>query len=152
MLPRSRTRRTLPRWTRSLAALGFIAFSATACRPTLRTIADPSMASLVVRNTSVFDINVYALPTDRGQPVWLATVPASGTRSLGVSKVQLQRDGGLVVRAQALGSSHAWTSGKIELDEVTIAVLDLSADWVGDVSTSQLYAVTRPITLVAPDR
>ena len=123
-----------------------------ACRPAIRTVADPSMASLVVRNTSVFDINVYALPTDKGQPVWLATVPASAARSLGVNKRQLQSDGSLVVRAQALGSSHAWTSGKIELDEVTIAVLDLASDWVGDVSTSQLYAVTRPVTFVAPDR
>ena len=152
MLPRSRPRRTLPRLTRSLATLCVASLVATACHPAIHTIADPSMASLVVRNTSVFDINVYALPTDQGQPVWLATVPGSQTRSLGVNKRQLQRDGGLVVRAQALGSSRVWTSGKIELDEATIAVLDLSSDWIGDVSTSQLYAVTRPITLVAPDR
>jgi hypothetical protein len=113
---------------------------------------DPSTASLVVRNTSVFDINVYALPTDQSQPVWLATVPASGTRTLGVTKRQLQRDGGLVVRAQALGSSRIWTSGKISFDEMTIGVLDLASDWIGDVSASQLYAVTRQATLIAPDK
>ena len=146
------TRFNLPRWTRSLAIVGFAALASTACRPMVRTTVDPSTASLVVRNTSAFDINVYALPTDDGAPAWLATIPASGSRTLAVNKRQLQRDGGLVVRAQALGSLHSWTSGKIDVDDMTVAVLDLSADWVGDVSTSQLYAVTRQMTLVGPDK
>lgn len=150
MLPR--TRLTLLRWTRSLAIAGFAAIASTACRPMVRTTVDPATASLVVRNTSIFDINVYALPTDDGPPAWLATVPASGSRTLAVSKRQLQRDSGLMVRAQAVGSLHSWTSGKIDVDDMTVAVLDLSADWVGDVSTSQLYGVTRQTTLVAPDK
>jgi len=150
MLPRPRP--ILPRWTRTLATLGIVALAAAACRPLVRTTVDPSTASLVVRNTSAFDINVYALPTDDGPPAWLATVPASGSRSLAVNKRQLQRDGGLVVRAQALGSTHAWTSGKIEVDDLTVAVLDLSANWVGDVSTSQLYSVMRQVVIIAPDK
>jgi len=150
MLPR--TRPILPRCTRLLSTVGLVALAATACRPLVRTTVDPSTASLVVRNPSLFDINVYALPTDNGAPQWLATVPASGTRTLAVNKRQLQRDGGLVIRAQALGNTHAWTSGKIEVDDLTVAVLDLAASWVGDVSTSQLYSVTRQVILVAPDK
>ena len=150
MLPR--TRPILPRWTRSIAMLGLAALAATACRPLVRTTVDPSTASLVVRNPSIFDVNVYAIPTDDGPPAWLATVPASGSRTLAVSKRQLQRDGGLVVRAQALGSTHSWTSGKIEVDDMTVAVLDLAANWVGDVSTSQFYSVMRQVVIVAPDK
>ena len=150
MLPRIQL--SPSRFTRSLAIIGLAVLASTACRPMIRTTVDPSTASLVVRNTSVFDINVYALPTDDGAPTWLATIPALGSRSLAVNKRQLQRDGGLVVRAQALGSVRTWTSGKIDIDDMTVAVLDLSADWVGDVSTSQLYAVTRQTTLVAPDK
>jgi hypothetical protein len=148
----TRHRHPLSRPTKLLSILGLAAIAATACRPAVRTLVDPSTSSLVVRNTSAFDINVYALPTDNGPPAWLATVPASGTRSLAVNKRQLQRDGGLVIRAQALGSTHSWTSGKIEVDEMSVAVLDLVADWVGDVSTSQLYSVARQTTLVAPDK
>jgi len=147
-----RTRLLLSRPTRFFSILGLAAVVATACRPAVRTLVDPSTASLVVRNTTVFDVNVYALPTDNGTPAWLATVPASGTRSLAVNKRQLQRDGGLVIRAQALGSARSWTSAKIEVDEATVAVLDLVADWIGDVSTSQFYSVARQMTLVAPDK
>ena len=85
------TRPILPRWTRSVAIVGLVAIAATACRPLVRTAADPSTASLVVRNTSLFDVNVYALPAGNGAPAWLATVPASGTRSLAVNKRQLKR-------------------------------------------------------------
>ena len=150
MLPRLRP--ILPRWTRAVVTVGVVAIAATACRPLVRTTVDPSTVSLVVRNTSVFDVNVYALPTDDGAPAWLATVPASGTRSLAVNRRQLQRDGGLVVRAQALGSTRVWTSGKILVDDLTVGVLDLSANWIGDVSTSQLYSVTRQVVIVAPDK
>ena len=150
MLPR--TRPILPRWSRTLATISFLTLATMACRPLVRTTVDPSTASLVVRNPSAFDVNVYAMPTDDGAPSWLATVPASGTRTLAVNKRQLQRDGGLVVRAQALGSTHAWTSGKIEVNDLNVAVLDLTVTWVGDVSSSQFYSVTRQVILVAPDK
>ena len=147
----SRTR-ILPRFTRSIMTLGLVALAATACRTAVRPMVDPATSSLVVRNTSLFDINVYALPTDDGAPVWLATVPASGSRALAVNKRQLQRDGGLVVRTQAVGSLRTWTSGKISVDDAWVAVLDLVTDWVGDSSASQLYAVAREALVVGPDK
>ena len=148
----TRTRPTLPRFTRSIITIAFVALAAPACRSAVRPMVDPATSSLVVRNTSIFDINVYALPTDDGAPAWLATVPASGSRALAVNKKQLQRDGGLVVRTQALGSSRAWTSGKVGVDQAWVAVLDLVADWIGDTSASQLYAVPREFSAVAPDK
>jgi hypothetical protein len=147
----SRTR-ILPRFTRSIMTLGLVALAATACRTAVRPMVDPATSSLVVRNTSLFDINVYALPTDDGAPVWLATVPASGSRALAVNKRQLQRDGGLVIRTQALGSTRSWTSGKISVDDAWVAVLDLVTDWVGDSSASQFYAVARELPVVGPDK
>src|SRR5947199_5720108 len=111
MLPR--TRRLLPRLARLSMTLGIAAIAVTACHPAVRGTIAPSASGLVVRNTSAFDVNVYAMPSDESTPVWLATVPASGTRFLALERRQLQRDSGLVVRTQALASSATWTSGKL---------------------------------------
>jgi hypothetical protein len=121
--------------------LGLAAIAVTACRPTVRTAPEPSMSALIVRNSSHFDVNVYALPKSDGTPVWLATVPAAGTRSLRVNAAALQSDRTLVLRTRAIGSSGSWTSAPLYVDSNVAAVLDLVADGVGNCAASQLYAI-----------
>jgi hypothetical protein len=119
--------------------LGLAALAVTACHPAVRTEAEPSISGLVVRNSSPFDINVYALPTSESKPVWLGTVPASGVRSLPIYARALQADRNLTVRTQAIGSSRSWTSGSVVVNGTVFAVLDLFANSGGDCSDSRLY-------------
>jgi hypothetical protein len=119
--------------------LGLATLAVTGCRPAVRTEAEPAMSGLVVRNSSQFDINVYALPTRENKPLWLGTVPANGVRSLPIYARALQGDRNFTVRTQAIGSSRAWTSGSVVLSGSVFAVLDLLANSVGDCSESHLY-------------
>jgi hypothetical protein len=119
--------------------LALAVLTAGGCRANVRTDAQPAMASLVVRNASAFDVNVYAVPRSDVKPVWLGTVPATGSRSLGISARLLREDKSLVIRAHAFGSSRPWTSPAITVDDYGVAVLDLVVDWAGDCSGSSLY-------------
>jgi hypothetical protein len=128
-------------FSRSIMTLGLAALAATACRPALRAAPEPAASTLIVRNSSQFDVNVYALPSSDGVLVWLATVPAAGTRSLPVKAAALQSDRTLVIRTRSIGSSGSWTSAPLYVDHNISAVLDLVADGVGNCASSQLYAV-----------
>jgi hypothetical protein len=119
--------------------LGLAALAVTGCRPAVRTEAEPSISGLVVRNSSQFDINVYALPTPESKPLWLGTVPATGVRSLPIYARALQGDRNLTVRTQAIGSSRSWTSASVVVNGTVFAVLDLFANSAGDCSESRLY-------------
>ena len=135
----SNARAFCSRFTRSIMTLGLAALAVTGCRPAVRTEVEPSISGLIVRNSSQFDINVYALPTPEGKPVWLGTVPASGARSLPIYARALQGDRNLTVRTQAIGSSRSWTSGSVVVRGTVFAVLDLFANSGGDCSDSRLY-------------
>jgi hypothetical protein len=128
-----------PRYTRSIMMLGFAAFAATACRPAVRTVPEPSVSALVVNNASQFDMNVYAMPNADGKPVWLATVPAAQRITLPVNRQSLRSDGTLVVRTQAIGSSHAWTSGSVAINDNVVALLDLVVNRAGNSGESRLF-------------
>jgi len=135
----SPSKRTLPRFRRSILFLGLSALAVAACRPVAPTIAEPAVSAIIVRNTSQYDVNVYALPRENAKPVWLGTVPAAGTRSLALNASALSSDRNLMVRTQATGSTRSWTSTSVAVDRTIYAVLDLAADRGGDCSESRLY-------------
>ena len=110
------------------------------CQPA-RSTPEPVTSALVVRNSSAFDINVYAIPTADAKPIWLGTVAAAATRSVPLVARTLNK-GSLVVQAQAIGSSRTWTSDAVAVSALTAAVLDLSANWTGDCSSSQLRSIS----------
>lgn len=107
----------------------------------VRMAATPAVSAIVVRNSSAFDVNVYAVPNDGAPPLWLATVPAKGTWQVPVSARALRPDGQLAVRTQAIGASRVWTSPAVAIDESNFGLLDLSVNASGDCSLSALRAV-----------
>lgn len=127
---------------RSIIAVAAVLLAAAACQVQPRTAAEPIVSSLIVRNTSVFDVNVYAVPAEDAKPVWLGTVPPSGTKSIDLRASALRTGGNLVVQTRSIGASRSWTSSAVHLDEGFVAVLDLAADEVGDCSGSVLQAVS----------
>jgi hypothetical protein len=112
---------------------------ATACQqhPT-RSAPVPSVSAVVVRNTSVFDVGIYAVPSDDGSPVWLATVPAKATWQVPISARVLRSDRTIVIKTQAIGSIATWTSQPVEVDQDNFGLLDLSVTRTGNTSLSAL--------------
>ena len=138
MLPIAHTARArINRFAIAFAVVGITV----ACQP-VRTPPEPVVTALVVRNASVFEVNLYAVPKCDAKPIWLGTVGASATRSMPLVARTLNDQGAFVVQAQAIGSSRTWTSDAVLLDVATVAVLDLSANGAGDCSTSQLRSVS----------
>jgi hypothetical protein len=130
-------------------ALG--ALATTACRPAAPATPEPAVSALLIRNASQFDVNVYALPTADAKPVWLATVPAAGSRSVSLTRRVLQGDGNLVVRTQAIGAAGTWTSGSVPVNRNLAAALDLFVNSVGNCSESHLYPVdVREVGTIVP--
>ena len=131
------------RWIRLLAVLA-IAASLTAClNAPPKAGAAPIATSLLVRNPTGFDINVYAL-TMKGENVdriWLATVPAKGQRAFPIEPRMMQPGSDLVVQTQAVGSSAVWTSNPVQLTPSLVGILDLTTASGGDCSSSLFYAV-----------
>lgn len=139
------------RFSRSIMTLALGALAATACRPAVPTTPEPAVSALLIRNSSQFDVNVYALPTADAKPVWLATVPASGSRSVSLTRRALQSDGNLVVRTQAIGAAGTWTSNSVPVNRNLAAALDLFVNSVGNCSESHLYPVdVREIGAIVP--
>jgi hypothetical protein len=118
--------------------LSLAALSIAACRPALRTVAEPALSALVVNNASQFDVNVYALPQRDGKPLWLATIPAATRRSVPITARALARSGEFSVRTQAIGSSSVWTSAATWINSNVFALLDLVTDRAGNCSESRL--------------
>lgn len=116
-------------------------FGLVACRAQPATVAEPVASALVVRNTSVFDINVFALVADGGRK-WLVTVPANSLRSLPILPNTLRTGSTLVVQTQAIGAASTWTSAPVKIDANVFALLDLAATSTGDCSQSLLNSVT----------
>lgn len=106
-----------------------------------RTMADPIASGLIVRNASLYDINVFAL-RDGATKEWLITVPAKGFRTIGVEPRLLNGSSSLVVVAQAIGASRQWTSAPVRIDTNLFGILDLMATSAGDCSPSSLSVIT----------
>jgi hypothetical protein len=112
-----------------------------ACRAQPAALAEPIASALVVRNASVFDINVFALLDDGGRK-WLVTVPANSLRSLPVLPTTLRSRSTLVVQTQAVGAVSTWTSSPVKITANVFAVLDLATTSTGDCSQSLLSSIT----------
>ena len=124
-----------------LLAAALLGAACTHSPSAVRMAAAPAVSAIVVRNSSAFDVNVYAVPNENAPAVWLATVPAKGTWQVPVSARALRPDGQLAVRTQAIGASRVWTSPAVSVDEANFGLLDLSVNASGDCSLSALRAV-----------
>jgi hypothetical protein len=137
----SRIRSTFARTTLRVVAAAIVVVAGVACQATPRTAAEPIASALILRNSSAFDINVYALANDGGRE-WLMTVPAKALRSLPVERRMLRTGSELVVVAQSIGSSAKWTSNAVVVNANVFAMLDLTTTRAGDCAESVLYAIT----------
>jgi hypothetical protein len=133
------TRRTFLRLA-TLVAITAANIGGIGCYTSPRVAPAPLASALIVRNTSVFDVNVYAALEDGGRE-WLLTVPSKSVRALGVAPRVLQRGSSLVLIARSIGATREWTSNEVTVDANTFGILDLSATSTGDCSQSLLSSV-----------
>ena len=133
------TRRTFLRLA-GLVAVTAANVGGIGCYTTPRVAPAPLASALIVRNTSAFDVNVYAALEDGGRE-WLLTVPSKSVRSLGVAPGILQRGSSLVLVAQSIGATREWRSNRITVDANTFGILDLAATSTGDCSQSLLSPI-----------
>ena len=101
----------------------------------------PMLTSLVVRNLSSFDVNVYAVRSPVAPPIRLGTVVGTSNATFPIGAMVLQPGGFLVVRVHAIGGQGTWTSPSVAVDDGVIAVLDVTTDAFGDCSTSSLHTI-----------
>lgn len=122
------------------ALLATLVVAASACQARPRTAAEPAATSLVVRNPSRFEVNVYAVPATGVAGVWLGTIGAASSKSLAVPTRGLRDDNTLVVQARAVGASSVWTSQAVPVENGLVSVLDLAVDAAGNCVGSALRA------------
>jgi hypothetical protein len=79
------TRRTFLRLA-TLVAITAANIGGIGCYTSPRVAPAPLASALIVRNTSVFDVNVYAALEDGGRE-WLLTVPSKSVRALGAESL-----------------------------------------------------------------
>lgn len=134
-------------WYRTFATmflLGLLGTSATSC-----AVAHPVpisvVTSLKVRNTSFFDVNVYANTSVGGPSIRLGTVYGSSSATFPIRSLDLQTGGHLVVQLHPIGTSIRWTSDAVAVSPELVAILDVSTDQWGDCSRSSLYATTSTV-------
>lgn len=106
-----------------------------------RTTPEPAVSSLVVRNRSYFDVNVYTVPSALARPVRIGTVIGSSTATFPLWSRNLQPGGELVVIVHAIGAPGSWTSDAVSITSGVLAVLDVNSDMFGDCSTSSLHTI-----------
>ena len=128
-----------------LFLLGVLGTSVTSCAVS-HPVPVPVVTALKVRNTSFFDVNVYASTSPGGPSTRLGTVPGSSTATFPIRSVDLQSDGHLVVQLHPIGTRVKWTSESLAVGPELIAVLDVSTDMSGDCSRSSLYAIMSTLT------
>jgi len=106
-----------------------------------RTAPEPVASSLVVRNRSVFDVNVYAMASIAARPIRLGTVVGASTATFPLHVRDLTAGGVLVVRLHAIGSNLSWTSPGVSVGRGMLAILDVNSDPFGDCSSSSLHTI-----------
>jgi hypothetical protein len=141
MLPFSR-RHWIRRITYSVASAALVATSMAACRTAPETAPEAAVTALVVRNTSLFDVGVFALVGDERKPVWLGTAPPSSVRSFALYPSNLGPRQSLVVETRAGGSSRVWHSTAMRVTDDMVPVLDIRGDAKGATIASALNSVT----------
>jgi hypothetical protein len=102
----------------------------------------PAITALVVRNTSPFDVGVYALTGDDHKPVWLGTAPPASVRSFALYASNLAERQSLIVETRAVGSTRVWKSSALRVADDMVPVLDIRADGKGTSVASALNSVT----------
>ena len=127
------------RWLRSIAIVLSTAAAASCGR--LQTKPEAAISSLVVRNRSFFDVNVYVLPSAAGAPLRLGTVVGTSSATFPLHASQLQSGGYLVVQLHAIGTRSSWTSNAVSVADGVLAVLDVDSDPFGDCSRSVLRTI-----------
>jgi len=115
-----------------------------------RTTPEPVISSLVVRNRSFFDVNVYVLPSPMGAPARMGTVVGASSESFALRARDLQPGGFLVVLVHAIGSRSSWTSDAVSVGDGVLAILDVSADVFGNCSASSLHTIVTVDSLPPP--
>lgn len=138
----ARIRHRLRRY--GVAAL-LLAPSAWSCVPG-RTTAEPAISSLIVRNRSYFDVNVYLLPSAAARPMRLGTVVGTSGATFPLRAHDLQPGGMLVVQLHAIGARGSWTSDAVSVRDGVQAILDIETDVFGDCSRSSLHTIVTPAT------
>ena len=126
------------------ATAALVVLSACATRPVTTTAAlapaaEPVLASVLARNFGAYDAGVFAV-SESGKAIWLTNVPAGATRMIPVTAQDLQVSG-LVLRVQAVGSGHTWTSRPTLIDGLGTGVLDLASDQIGNPAGTLLRVV-----------
>ncbi len=130
----------MPSRFRSVLTGTFVALAASGCQVAPRSAPEPIATSLVVRNPSRFEVNIYAVPATGIAGGWLGTVSPSSAKSLPVSARGLRGDHNLIVQARAVGANTVWTSQSVPVENGLVPVLDLAVDHVGNCAGSALRA------------
>jgi hypothetical protein len=130
--------------TRLIATAALATLAACASRPVATTAEltpapSPVLASVFARNFGAYDAGVFAV-LDNGKAIWLTNVPAGATRTIPVTAQDLQVSG-LVLRVQAIGSGHTWTSTPTLIDGLGTGVLDVTSDRIGNPAGTLLRVV-----------
>ena len=134
---------------RLLTFVGAIAVAASSCIVG-RTGPQPAVSSLVVRNRSFFDVNVYSLPSVSATPLRLGTVVGSSSMTFPLRLHELQPGGFLVVQIHPIGTRSLWTSDIVAVGAGVLAILDVNVDAFGDSSRSSLYTIVTTDSLGPP--
>lgn len=115
-----------------------------------RTGPHPAVSSLVVRNRSFFDVNVYSLPSASASPLRLGTVVGTSSMTFPLRSHELQAGGFLVVQIHPIGTRSLWTSDIVAVGAAVVAILDVNVDAFGDCSRSSLYTIVATDSLGPP--
>ena len=102
---------------------------------------EPAISSLVVTNRSLFDVNVYVMPSMSGPATRIGLAVSSSSMTFPLQGRHLQPGGYLVVRVHAIGGRGTWTSQAVAVADGTVAVLEVFSDSYGDCSRSSLHTV-----------
>jgi hypothetical protein len=129
--------------TRATAKLLATVLLLSACgmKDAARQDAEPQF-SLEVHNRSLFDVNVFALPSvGTTHRVRLGFVSGFSTTRLVLPMSGLAINGTLTVMVDAIGSRSAWISSSVVISDDLQPCLEVLSDLHGDLSRSVLYTV-----------
>lgn len=129
------------RWTSRAAVLIVGIAMADGCHQRGRQYARPTIP-LEVHNYGFFDVVVYALRSEAGSRIRLATVSGNSSARLSVAETSLQPGGVLRLYLHAIGSTRSWASPAVSVSSGTVACLDIYSDRDGNLSRSVFYTST----------
>jgi hypothetical protein len=126
-------------WTGVMLGFGSVG----ACRGVGRGAPVPeSPVFLEVENHSLFEVDVYALPTYSSTPrVRLGTATSFSTTTFTVRRTALRADGSLGLFLHAIGSASSWASPSVPVSSDTRACLNIYADPSGYLGRSDLTTI-----------